>query len=1723
MNKSYNLLKRLLPKILLTTILVSFSFPISAFATAKTVQYNQTVTLSTPTAGTNAFSWQLKSKDGTVTNLGTGNVVTNNYNHSCYSYSSSQKCPGTMYKTYSKTSNKHWWTCPTCGYESPDSPGSGSMTQYTDCQQYKKVTRYKCSYCGGDWASNQTGACTFHNYSDSFDLAIDNYTKYQNAAVYCYNNGTLLAQYELTIDPNSTTPKITSKLTDVSVIEGENKPFRCSATIPSGNGDVKWSYFFDNIPVKIDGGEIKDSYAFESSIPQSGYVSKINHRYYFYEGQIYSNLEFSRLDITDEEKSKAKVFDIIQTDTGIGTGNIETELLVKNAPVEISGSFRVNCEILSGIEGVSNTIVLPDGETAHLFVIANDFVNMDTTLLNSSYNVGKVLNPTNKTQFVNIIRYLNNTSAAYSGKEIKFLDVDALKEAGLFVGEATEANLQSFIDGTAIDVDAYDPEKTNQSKREIVDEDNNVTGYEYYQSGFTCSDDLFKDGLILNDGDYTYSEYKVQYGKNKLFVILINTRDISKSIVKELADFNGIDLEGPSLTDIKANWVSSGNSYDIFKNNPINPNIGEDSNFPLRLSFTAKDNLTKGADLTYQWYKLTESDKTPITNGFGIEEIDEYEARIYLDLTADENNNGFYICEVFDASVNSTGSIGNSTTTEPIEIFAWDITPPVASVVVTPDENQYSEYKEIFITEATDNFGLANEPFAIVKTKAGEEADLSSCSWSNQNHYTIDENGLYHVFVKDAAGNIFEYKDTSGNAIALSTIDHKAPSILAVEIKPTTDDGTLTGKPSEFYIDSEGNEIRVTDENRDNIPEDAEVLQYVTIEITAADLNNDSTPSATGTITYTITKTNIDGTESVVDSGTVEQKPDQNGNINAVATFDKISESGTYKIYIEDEAGNISDYGIDVDTTLVTGKIAASEAAKRFGISLYVTPLEPVSSEVGVQIELRGGNQEVLSPSNPFSFDGGNTWTSDRVIKVTENQTVHIKIKDNFNNIPENDIYTYTIKNIDSADPTFNAIPSEKGDSFHIISDDEGSGIKEISYTYTDLNGVTSEKKIIKICADGTPHDESDLDIGNKGKYVITVTDRAGRFCTQSYDITSIISSNGLFAGSAEDIANNIRNLMSAEPNNDEWTNKDVLISFNPTDTSGFANQPYSWDGGATWTNKPYTKSDGNGDYKLMIMDKYGNKYESGPLAVTNIDSVLPTISATVTNKLVTIIASDENSKIQRIGYTIAGKATETTLATYNIEDAPAYISGNFEPEEVGTYKIFAYDQAGNKGVFELEIGKENVVNAEEKSKDTMTYDELIDWLKSQGIDTDKYADCLKKLYDSGYDFSDIDALKDLLASLGSKSKNTMSYEDLLTWLKSQGIDTDKYADYLKKLYDSGYDFSDIEALKKLLSTVGVTNKNTMSYDELLAWLKVHGIDTDKYGSVIKNLYDSGYDFSDIEALRKLLESTNKATATSTTPTQSSSKSSKNSGADISSLLAMLNSDSGSGSSGSNTTRSSGGSGSSYSLGSSAGGVTLTSKALTPATSSGSNTTPKSGSTMSSLDKYNSLIDLLDSSLDDTSELNSKPLEASETSETKVAEFSIDNPIAAQEPSIGDIIESKEPENLIVLPDDDPEELQGNVAQEEIDTVNTKKKSGLGFIIGIIALLLIGAAGFVWWFFNKRNASTSNEDDLDDWADEDEELEPSEEESEELEPSDETETEETEDYSNEEFEDDMED
>ena len=215
MNKSYNLLKRLLPKILLTTILVSFSFPISAFATAKTVQYNQTVTLSTPTAGTNAFSWQLKSKDGTVTNLGTGNVVTNNYNHSCYSYSSSQKCPGTMYKTYSKTSNKHWWTCPTCGYESPDSPGSGSMTQYTDCQQYKKVTRYKCSYCGGDWASNQTGACTFHNYSDSFDLAIDNYTKYQNAAVYCYNNGTLLAQYELTIDPNSTTPKINSKLTIV--------------------------------------------------------------------------------------------------------------------------------------------------------------------------------------------------------------------------------------------------------------------------------------------------------------------------------------------------------------------------------------------------------------------------------------------------------------------------------------------------------------------------------------------------------------------------------------------------------------------------------------------------------------------------------------------------------------------------------------------------------------------------------------------------------------------------------------------------------------------------------------------------------------------------------------------------------------------------------------------------------------------------------------------------------------------------------------------------------------------------------------------------------------------------------------------------------------------------------------------------------------------------------------------------------------------------------------------------------------------------------------------------------------------------------------------------------------------------------------------------------------------------------------------------------------------
>ena len=88
-------------------------------------------------------------------------------------------------------------------------------------------------------------------------------------------------------------------------------------------------------------------------------------------------------------------------------------------------------------------------------------------------------------------------------------------------------------------------------------------------------------------------------------------------------------------------------------------------------------------------------------------------------------------------------------------------------------------------------------------------------------------------------------------------------------------------------------------------------------------------------------------------------------------------------------------------------------------------------------------------------------------------------------------------------------------------------------------------------------------------------------------------------------------NITRVTGNPDKWTNKDVTLTVNATDSkSGLADAAYSFDGGTTWQkeNSKTYKSNTNG-IVIKVKDKVGNISTYPVIAITKIDKTAPTCS----------------------------------------------------------------------------------------------------------------------------------------------------------------------------------------------------------------------------------------------------------------------------------------------------------------------------------------------------------------------------------------------------------------------------------------------------------------------------------------------------------------------------------
>ena len=163
----------------------------------------------------------------------------------------------------------------------------------------------------------------------------------------------------------------------------------------------------------------------------------------------------------------------------------------------------------------------------------------------------------------------------------------------------------------------------------------------------------------------------------------------------------------------------------------------------------------------------------------------------------------------------------------------------------------------------------------------------------------------------------------------------------------------------------------------------------------------------------------------------------------------------------------------------------------------------------------------------------------------------------------------------------------------------EWSLTKTITFTYPEIKNI-NDQNIEK--------NEVSIDGGTTWKiYIGSITvDKDTTFIARITDGTNTVSSKVITLSNFDHEGPNITNV-TGNPDN-KWTNKDVTLTINATDSkSGLADTAYSFDGGTTWQkgNSKTYKSNTNG-IVIKVKDKVGNISTYPVIAITKIDKSTP-------------------------------------------------------------------------------------------------------------------------------------------------------------------------------------------------------------------------------------------------------------------------------------------------------------------------------------------------------------------------------------------------------------------------------------------------------------------------------------------------------------------------------------
>lgn len=427
-------------------------------------------------------------------------------------------------------------------------------------------------------------------------------------------------------------------------------------------------------------------------------------------------------------------------------------------------------------------------------------------------------------------------------------------------------------------------------------------------------------------------------------------------------------------------------------------------------------------------------------------------------------------------------------------------------------------------TTSLSNTGWTNQNISLTVNNASDGSGIGlhekpysfdGVNWVSSNTYTVSENKLYYIKVRDALGNVSTIK-----SVPVNNIDKVKPTITGI-VSAKFEDGTdfdyqaggWANKSVIVTLDIKDVGSGIARTEFDNGPGwlntgSINSLRYDTVGTVAKFRTYDKAGNVSDIYTAPLIKVDISvpTIKSVVGyendwykTTTLTVTPNtpsswlapithysfDGGNSWQTSNTKEITKSGTYDIKVKNEAGTESattsvKVNIDSVTPVIQSVTGSPTAWTNKDVTLTVTATDESS---GLH-------------AKPYSFDDGRTWQSSNTKTFTENQTVNIKVRDKMGNIVSK---SEVISKIDKKLPTAPTIkvagtPFES-ETFTITNaTDENSGVKSVEYKIGNAEWKLYENKPVSI-----------TDTNPNTIIQARVTDNAGNISTSSITVNIVL------------------------------------------------------------------------------------------------------------------------------------------------------------------------------------------------------------------------------------------------------------------------------------------------------------------------------------------------------------------------------------------------------------------------------------------------------------------------------------------------------------------------------------------------------------------------------------------------------------------------------------------